>query len=453
MESETPRPSVGQMVKIVSSSRAASNDRIGLVGIILEDDGSNRPFKVSFDDEKEKYFKLGEFVDYQIPEEGARVEILSTTREKTEAQRIGSIGTIFSIAEDPLRFCVQFDDDSSFWYFASGIEEIPDDQANLQMAEESIPGPRYGHYMGTARDVTSPGDNVTWEIVFMEESFCSIECRSQISVSKGGSQPWKVEGTWEWDEDEEEVTIVITKDDIFGGPKLDRELTLPMNEDASITFKFANHKQQCSWIKPLTDPWELELAAQSMRELKARAVEAGLDTDGCIDRDAFENLLRRARRGGVLKDKSKAKDEAKVGSVSTAPHDDKSKAKDEAEAEAALAAPNKEPAAPAMETAAQEVKGVAAPAEAPVAQPQSANAAKGETATESAAADASGSPVFTLEQLTDKRIFSKLDVKSTEREMYLADSVFQELFSMPKADFAKLPKWKKDGEKKKHGLF
>ena len=31
--------------------------------------------------------------------------------------------------------------------------------------------------------------------------------------------------------------------------------------------------------------------------------------------------------------------------------------------------------------------------------------------------------------------------------------VFEELFGVPKADFAKMPKWKKDNAKKKHGLF
>jgi len=424
MESDTPRPVVGQMVKVISSSRAASNDRIGQVGELLEDDGSNRPLRVGFQDEAEKYFKLGEVVVWEIPEEGAQVEILSVTREKTEEQRIGSLGTIFSVAEDPLRFCVEFEDGSSFWYFASGIEEVPE--------VVRIPRPELGHYVGTACDVTSPGDNVTWEIVLVEETLCTIECRSEISVSKGGSQPWKVEGTWEWDEDEEEVSIVITKDDIFGGPKLDRELTLPLGEDASIIFKFANQGAQCKWIKPLADLWEVELAAQSMRELKARALKAGLDTDGCIDRDAFENLLRRARMSGKLKDESKAKDEVK--------------------AEAAPAAPQENPAAP-VGTVAHEAKVAAVPAEAPVETPQPASKAEPEKASESAPIDDSNGPTYTLDQLTDKRTWEKLDVKSTEREMYLADSVFQELFGMPKADFAKLPKWKKDGVKKKHGLF
>eukprot|EP00435_Cladocopium_sp_Y103_P068022 s562_g30.t3 len=50
---------------------------------------------------------------------------------------------------------------------------------------------------------------------------------------------------------------------------------------------------------------------------------------------------------------------------------------------------------------------------------------------------------YSLEQLTDKRTWEKLDVVSTERETYLPDGVFQQLFGMPKADFAKLPKLEK----------
>eukprot|EP00438_Fugacium_kawagutii_P026195 Skav206690 [mRNA] locus=scaffold1764:102581:108228:+ [translate_table: standard] len=40
---------------------------------------------------------------------------------------------------------------------------------------------------------------------------------------------------------------------------------------------------------------------------------------------------------------------------------------------------------------------------------------------------------FHASQLTDKRTWEKLDVVSTERETYLPDTVFQQLFGMPKA--------------------
>jgi|TARA_B110000090_G_C13124590_1_gene347624 hypothetical protein len=38
-------------------------------------------------------------------------------------------------------------------------------------------------------------------------------------------------------------------------------------------------------------------------------------------------------------------------------------------------------------------------------------------------------------------------------EIHLNDGGFQELFNMDKKTFAAMPKWKRDREKKKHGLF
>merc|ERR1712061_20139 len=58
-----------------------------------------------------------------------------------------------------------------------------------------------------------------------------------------------------------------------------------------------------------------------------------------------------------------------------------------------------------------------------------------------------------LAQLTDAAVWRDLGIPATERETFLPESKFQELFGVSKADFAKLPKWKRDGQKKKHGLF
>jgi len=65
----------------------------------------------------------------------------------------------------------------------------------------------------------------------------------------------------------------------------------------------------------------------------------------------------------------------------------------------------------------------------------------------------SSAGTYSLEQLTDKRTWEKLDITATERETYLPEPVFIGLFGMSKADFAALPKWKKDTVKKKHDLF
>ena len=44
-------------------------------------------------------------------------------------------------------------------------------------------------------------------------------------------------------------------------------------------------------------------------------------------------------------------------------------------------------------------------------------------------------------------------VDPTQKEAYLDDAVFKELFKMEPAAFAALPKWKRDEQKKKVGLF
>ena len=44
-------------------------------------------------------------------------------------------------------------------------------------------------------------------------------------------------------------------------------------------------------------------------------------------------------------------------------------------------------------------------------------------------------------------------VDCTRREMYLSDAEFESLLGVNKEEWEKVPKWKKDREKKKHGLF
>lgn len=58
-----------------------------------------------------------------------------------------------------------------------------------------------------------------------------------------------------------------------------------------------------------------------------------------------------------------------------------------------------------------------------------------------------------MEQLTDKRVWEKLDIEASERQRYLPEAVFTQLFGMSKAEFGRLPKWKKDNLKKTHNLF
>jgi hypothetical protein len=61
--------------------------------------------------------------------------------------------------------------------------------------------------------------------------------------------------------------------------------------------------------------------------------------------------------------------------------------------------------------------------------------------------DASSKAVFGM----DKAVFAAMD--ASRKEEYLDDASFKAVFGMDKAAFAAYPKWKRDGLKKKHGLY
>jgi len=61
--------------------------------------------------------------------------------------------------------------------------------------------------------------------------------------------------------------------------------------------------------------------------------------------------------------------------------------------------------------------------------------------------------VYTLEELTNPRIWRNLDVDPLGREMLLPDSRFQDLFGFDKDGFQHLPQWRKERLKKTVGFF
>jgi hypothetical protein len=78
--------------------------------------------------------------------------------------------------------------------------------------------------------------------------------------------------------------------------------------------------------------------------------------------------------------------------------------------------------------------------------------AKGDL-TRVSADDVTGGPkvFFSYEDLVNKHV--PKDVDLSVRELYLSEAEFQEVFKVSKADFALMPKWKQQSEKKKHKLF
>lgn len=311
-----------------------------------------------------------------------------------------------------------------------------------------LSGPPLGYYCGKSLNFSCPGDHVSWEILLLEGSRCTIECRSELSPSKGGSSAWQIEGSWEWEEDDAEVIVAVIKDDPLGGPRRDRDLKLDIEgagEQSSLTFKGT----RCPWSRPLPDPFVEELAAMTLKELKAKAEASGLDPSGCVERDEFVSLLQRAKASGALKETLKAPAKAQVQpNESPQPKAETSQPKAEPPQ---TELPKSEPAkseAPADKAPKSEAE---TPASAPEAGYATTDAPTAAEPAAAAAEEASGG--YTLQQMTDKRVWEKLDVVSTERETYLPESVFQELFGTSKEAFAKLPKWKRDNAKKKHDLF
>jgi len=67
----------------------------------------------------------------------------------------------------------------------------------------------------------------------------------------------------------------------------------------------------------------------------------------------------------------------------------------------------------------------------------------------------SNSDGHSLASLVRKKSTGDLDsgMDPMNLEIHLNDGGFQELFNMDKKTFAAMPKWKRDREKKKHGLF
>jgi hypothetical protein len=215
-----------------------------------------------------------------------------------------------------------------------------------------------------------------------------------------------------------EMIISITKPDAIG-PRKDDDIKVPVDKEGVLTFRGS----QLTWREAPPCPVANKLASMTIKELKAALVARGVDPAGCVERPDFEARLLRA--GGVLEEPQEPVAAVEPTAVEEAPS--------EVQAAKAVEGGEKSDAAPSLE--------------------QATPAAESQPAAAEAEPEAAEENCFTLEQLTDKRVWETLNIQATERETYLSNKAFAELFGMPKADFAKMPKWKKDNAKKKHGLF
>mmetsp|Transcript_17465 Transcript_17465/g.22754 ORF Transcript_17465/g.22754 Transcript_17465/m.22754 type:complete len:184 (-) Transcript_17465:1411-1962(-) len=65
---------------------------------------------------------------------------------------------------------------------------------------------------------------------------------------------------------------------------------------------------------------------------------------------------------------------------------------------------------------------------------------------------ANSDPTYTIEQLKTGATFPD-NIDPTQREKYLADSEFEQVLGLSRADYYALPRWKRDSKKKSVGLF
>jgi len=89
-----------------------------------------------------------------------------------------------------------------------------------------------------------------------------------------------------------------------------------------------------------------------------------------------------------------------------------------------------------------------APAPAPIAAEPAPKAASAPAPPPAAA----GSPM-TLDELKNSDACKAKGVDVAKKETYLSDADFSSLFGVTQEEFAKQPKWKRDGRKKEHGLY
>lgn len=114
--------------------------------------------------------------------------------------------------------------------------------------------PPPGVYLGLAKDVSCPGDDVTYEIILRESGLCSMSCAPKMSLFAGGQPPWSCEGVWEFDAPR--LNFIVTKED-FMGPKEEEEVPMDVALDGqSLTFKDA----VCEWQRLPPLPEDLDLS-------------------------------------------------------------------------------------------------------------------------------------------------------------------------------------------------
>ena len=116
--------SVGSRVKILSASDSSTGHKVGQDGDLVEDDGTDRPYRVKFADGETWWFRKPEVTLASTLSAGAaigsitvgaRVKVISATTGGIDDGDIGMVGTVFEDDGSSVPYHVNFDNGRRLW--------------------------------------------------------------------------------------------------------------------------------------------------------------------------------------------------------------------------------------------------------------------------------------------------------------------------------------------------
>eukprot|EP00929_Paragymnodinium_shiwhaense_P062404 TRINITY_DN3115_c0_g1_i1.p1 TRINITY_DN3115_c0_g1~~TRINITY_DN3115_c0_g1_i1.p1 ORF type:complete len:559 (+),score=147.34 TRINITY_DN3115_c0_g1_i1:64-1740(+) len=273
-----------------------------------------------------------------------------------------------------------------------------------------------GCYIGNGK--IDEGTSVKYTIRLMDDDQCWLDCTKETKIASG---TWHAEGTY--CEVDGQIKFTVESHPHGGGPEMGRVYNFAIEKvdsEKETTTRLTCEGVVCSVQMSMREYDDLKDEKRCAAAPKAKA-EAPTGPAPAIPGEGVPTKVM-AGSTGVMERKQ----------VDTMGYS------------AVKVSPDAKPAAPAVATQPPPAPAAAAAA---AAAPVAAEAAPVATATPG------GDCVLTLEELKNGDVWKARGVDPSRREEYLADDVFADLFKMSKADFAKLPKWKRDQAKKPLGLY
>lgn len=325
--------------------------------------------------------------------------------------------------------------------------ETPKAKPTPEVAPEPVvakPKVTLGCYGG--KGPGDPGAEVAYAVRIMDDFSCWLDCNITTKIS---TSSWHAEGTFVEQLDPWCIRFTVDRCPYGGGPSKGSVYELGVEADGSQQVLVCEGVR-CLFLENVADVAPSEYMAAVDPAIKQPAAPVAkpavtarsekLPGEGAATRLA-QGSAGIMERTAVDTSNNIVKGEAANALAS--------------KGQAAIAPASKSQAATAPAS-----KGEAATAPASKSEAATAPAAKGEAATAPAsksedtkAASPAVDGCLTLEELKNADVWKARGVDAAKREEYLSDSDFMATFGMNKADFAKMPKWKRDGRKRENGLF